>query len=120
VLQKLGDLVQDASVVAGIGDEEDGALRTEVALFASQSTFCGLNVVDAGLRFHDCVKRCPFDVSVGAPQIAWNRHLYLGAPPEGWVEPGPELSAQSELSRIPDRGGHGVDPHAQFTAEHGG
>jgi hypothetical protein len=106
--------------MSGIRDQEDCALRAEVALLGSDPTHDGLDVVDPCLGLDHRIEAMCCGDPVGAAPITWDRDGDLGTPADRFVQSSSESPKQRDVGLVANRQPEGMDADAQFVPQRGG
>src|SRR5690242_1059579 len=100
VFVELGMQLQDAPIVRRVGDQEDEAIGSEIALLQARFALDGLDVGDACLGFDDDGAEGAHDPTVAAPEITGDRHGHLGLPPEVRIQAAPKPFEQRQMGSV--------------------
>jgi hypothetical protein len=92
--------LQDAPIVRRVGDQEDEAIGSEIALLQARFALDGLDVGDACLGFDDDGAEGAHDPTVAAPEITGDRHGHLGLPPEARIQAAPKPFEQRQMGSV--------------------
>jgi hypothetical protein len=95
--------------MSGIRDQEDRALRVEVALLGSDPTHDGLDVMDPRLRFDNGIEAGRDGDAIGAASITRDGDGDLGTPADRFVKSSGESAEQGDVGLVPNGGGNGMD-----------